>query len=86
MDSITVRRLAAVRITMAGGTNEVGVLTQREAARLLGVSPRGLRLAIRNGTLPLQAVPWNKWKALYLRSDVERILSGQRRTARRPAA
>lgn len=66
--------------------SEVGVLTQKEAAQMLGVSPRGLRLAIRQGTLPLQAVPWNRWKALYLRSDVERILSGQRRVARHSAA
>ena len=58
----------------------VGVMTRDEVAHALGISVRTLSDKVADGSLPLRPVPWSQYRTLYLRSDVERILSGQRHT------
>lgn len=77
--------LAEVRITMAKATMERGVLTMQEVAHLLGIADRTLRERMTEGTFPLKPVSWSHKAKLFLRSDVDRVLSGQRRTSRRIA-
>lgn len=61
------------------------VLSLNEVAALLRVKPRTVSDKIKAGVLPLQPVNWSKYRMLFLRVDVERLLSGQKRVGRRVA-
>ena len=82
---MTTTALAEVRITMAKATTERGVLTMQEVAHLLGIAGRTLSDRLADPAFPLRPVNWSRKAKLFLRSDVDRVLSGQRRTGRRVA-
>ena len=62
-----------------------GVMTRDETALALGISTRTLMDKIKAGVLPLKPVVWSSYRTLFLRADVESVLSGQRRAGRRVA-
>lgn len=70
---------------MAKTSIERGVLTMQEVAHLFGIAGRTFRERLSDPAFPLRPVPWSHKAKLFLRSDVERILSGQRRVGRRVA-
>lgn len=70
---------------MDNPTHNAGVMTRAEVARALGISTRTLSDKIKAGVLPLQSVNWTDYRTLFLRVDVERLLSGQRRGTRKVA-
>lgn len=61
------------------------VMTRDEVARALRITPRTLSDKIKSGVLPLQPVTWSGYRMLFLRADVDRITTGQRRGTRRIA-
>lgn len=84
MDSTTVQRLSEVRLVMKQADIQ-GVMTMDEVAHAFGISRRTFQKRKTEGRLPIQPVDWSDREVLYLRSDVERVLSGQRRSKRRAA-
>ena len=85
MDSSIVQRLTEVALEMQDELRP-DVVTLRELSHRMQMHERTVANKVKRGEIPLAPQPWSRYRMLFLRRDVDRLLGATRRMGRSASA